>query len=344
MRAFIFVTALLCWNANAWAQAAVSEPEVANSATESPEPVEPAMHEVLVTGEQPGPGLWKITKPDADNDHVLWILGSHSPVPKKMTWRSKEVEMTIAESQEFITGVSLKADIGFFKGLTLLPSLIGIRDNPNDQKLKEIVSPELYARWLVLKEKYIGRNKGIENWRPIFAAAELYQEAIEYSELDLRNAVRPVAEKLAKKHKLKFTTPQIKLEVEKPRAIIKEFKKADVNDMECFAKTIERIEDDLYKMRARANAWAVGNIKAMRNLTYVDQIGACINAVLENQMVKEQGLEDMPERFATAWIDAATTALAANKSTFAVLSVDEILRPDGYVARLKAQGYAVEDP
>jgi hypothetical protein len=28
----------------------------------------------------------------------------------------------------------------------------------------------------------------------------------------------------------------------------------------------------------------------------------------------------------------------------AVLSIDEILKPDGYVARLRQQGYAIEDP
>lgn len=302
------------------------------------------LDEVLVTGEQPGPGLWKITKPDAGNDHVLWILGSHSPVPKKMTWRSKEVELTIAESQELITSVSVKADVGFFKGLSLLPSLIGIRDNPNDVELKDIVPPDVYARWLVLKEKYIGRDKGIEEWRPIFAAAELYQEAIKDSGLNIRNEVWPVVEKLAKKNKLKITTPEIKLEVAEPRAMIKKFKKTELDDLECFTKTIERIEGDLYKMRARANAWSVGNIKAMRNLTYVDQIGTCISAVLENQLVKERGLDNMPERLAIVWIDAVKTALANNKSSFAVLSVDEILKPDGFVARLRAQGYAIEEP
>ncbi|HEV7491247.1 MAG TPA: hypothetical protein VGO25_10600, partial [Rhodanobacteraceae bacterium] len=49
---------------------------------------------VVVTGEQPGPGLWKVTS----GDHVLWILGTLSPLPKKMTWRSGEVEAIVARS------------------------------------------------------------------------------------------------------------------------------------------------------------------------------------------------------------------------------------------------------
>ena len=87
----------------------------------------------------------------------------------------------------------------------------------------------------------------------------------------------------------------------------------------------------------------VGNIKAMRNLTYGDHIGMCISAVLENQMVKDYGME-ICRSVSRCVDDAVTTALAKNKSTFAVLSVDEIMKADGFVARLKAKGYVVEEP
>src|SRR5689334_22389285 len=61
--------------------------------------------EVLVTGEQPGPGLWKVIK----GDHILWILGTQAPLPKKMTWRSAEVEKIVANSQELLTNPSVDA-------------------------------------------------------------------------------------------------------------------------------------------------------------------------------------------------------------------------------------------
>jgi hypothetical protein len=53
----------------------------------------------LVTGEQPGPRLWKITS----GQHVLWVLGKPpTPLPKKVIWRSKEVETVLASTQELI--------------------------------------------------------------------------------------------------------------------------------------------------------------------------------------------------------------------------------------------------
>lgn len=298
------------------------------------------LDEILVTGEQPGPGLWRVSK----GEHSLWILGSYGPLPKRMSWRSSEVEGVIAQSQEFITGTSVNADIGFFKGLTLLPSIVGIRNNPDGAKLKEVVPAELYARWQVLKEKYIGRDNDAEKWRPIFAAQELYSKALEKAGLVQGGIVRPVVEKIAKKNKLKFSTAEIEVEIDKPRAAIKEFKKSELSDLDCFAKTIERLETDLDAMRARANAWAKGNVKELKRLTHVDQASACIAAVMDSQLVQERGFQELPGKVAKAWVDMAETALAKNTSTFAVLSIDEILKADGYVAMLKAKGYDVEEP
>ena len=35
---------------------------------------------VVVSGEQPGPGLWRVEK----DGHVMWVLGTQSPLPEHM--------------------------------------------------------------------------------------------------------------------------------------------------------------------------------------------------------------------------------------------------------------------
>lgn len=51
--------------------------------------IEPAPGaQVLVTAERPGPRLWHVS----NGEHVLWILGTRSPLPQGMRWRSAEVE------------------------------------------------------------------------------------------------------------------------------------------------------------------------------------------------------------------------------------------------------------
>jgi hypothetical protein len=301
------------------------------------------LEEVLVIGEQPGPGLWRVTSPGGDG-HVLWLLGSYAPLPKKMKWRSRELERVMGESQVLLAPPDVDAKIGPLGGLTLLPSLIGVRNNPNGERLEDVVPPELYERWRPLKARYIGSDDDVEKWRPIFAAQELYLKALRQTGLEPYGVVWPVVEKLARRHKLEVTTPQVRVEIEKPRAAIKEFKRSPLADVECFARTIERLESDLDLMRVRANAWATGDVARLHDLSHVDQASTCIAVVMNSQLARERGWTDLPARAAAAWLDAAEHALARNPSTIAVLSIDRLLAPEGYLAALRAKGYTVEEP
>ena len=151
--------------------------QVATDASPPDTTVAKDLETVVVRGVQPGPGLWKVTK----GDHVLWILGTLSPLPKGITWDSARVEAIIATAQEVINvpEADLKSNAGFFGNLAVLPALIGVRNNPDGKKLSDVVPAELYARWTPLKLKYIGGSDKAESWRPIFAALELYEAAID---------------------------------------------------------------------------------------------------------------------------------------------------------------------
>jgi len=265
-------------------------------------------------------------------------------LPKNMTWRSTELESVLAASQELLAPVSVNASAGPLGGITLLPSLVGVRRNPADARLQDVVPPDLYARWLPLKVRYLGNDDDVEEWRPIFAAQELYRAALKKRDLVPYEGVWPRVEKLARKAKLRITEPGIELKVEKARSAIKEFKTTPLADVECFARTIQRLESDLDLMRDRANAWAVGDVARLRELAPVARASACIGVVLQSSFMQERGYGDLLERVQAAWLAAAEQSLARNASTVAVLPIDEILKPDGYVARLRQKGYAIEDP
>src|SRR5205085_5596094 len=120
------------------------------------------------------------------------------------------------------------------------PSLIGARDNPDDAKLADVVPPALYSRWAPLKERYFGRDRAIEKRRPIFAAEELFAKAVDRATLSRESVVEPVVRSAAKRAKATITQPQLKLEFDQPRAAIKEFKRSQLDDVECFERTLER--------------------------------------------------------------------------------------------------------
>lgn len=305
---------------------------------------ETLLDEVLVAGEQAGPGLWKVTRNSADGDHVLWILGTYGPLPKDMTWRSRELESAVARSQELLAQPEVNPEVGVFGGIALLPSLIGLRENPDDRRLQDVVPPDLYLRWLSLKSRYIGKDDKVERWRPLFAAGELYRKAIDDAGLERSTVVWKSVRKLARRHELRITTPRVDVKVEQARAAVKQFKREPLDDLDCFAKTIELLESDLDLMRERANAWAIGDVEALRR-SWPRALGsACIGAIMGAGVVQERGYGDMLERVRDAWLAEAEQALRRNESTIAVLWLGEILDADGYVAALRDKGYVVEEP
>ena len=179
------------------------------------------VEQVIVYGVRPGPELWKVS----DGENELWVLGTMALLPKKMVWHSELVEAVIENSQTMLLPPTADADIGFFKSLSLMTSIIGIKKNPDGKKLKDVVPKDLYARWLVLKKKYMGRDAGIEKTRPIFASQELFYKAIKKTGLVSDTKVKKKVLKLAKKNKLEFITPTLNIEIVKPKAAIKNLKK-----------------------------------------------------------------------------------------------------------------------
>ena len=297
---------------------------------------------VVVSGVQPGPGMWKVSR----GEHVLWILGTLSPMPKNMSWLSRDVEATIAQSQEVLEppSASIGTDLGMFRSMLLIPSALKARRNPDDKTLREVVPAELYARWLPLKARYIGSDRGVEKWRPVFAAQELYEAAMRRSDLSLKGIIWPVVERSAKEHKVKITSSKVELKIKDPKAVLKDFANTTLSDTDCFAKTLSRIEGDIEAMRARANAWAIGDIEALRALPQGDQYEVCLRAVTASGAAQRLGFGDLRERVVQSWLSSADKALLNNRTSFASLPIAELLKPDGYLARLQARGYTVEAP
>jgi len=297
---------------------------------------------VVVRGVQPGPGLWKVSK----GDHVMWILGTLTPLPRDITWNSHHVEAVIATSQEVVVGpeAKLKSNAGLFATMAALPALIGVRNNPDDKKLRDVVPADLYARWVPLKGKYIGSSNKVETWRPIFAALELYNAAIRKDGLTDKLIAQKAVTAAARHAGVKITTPQVAVTVDNPRAAVKEFKTTALADTDCFRKTLDRIDTDLVTMTARANAWSTGDLDALRKLPYTDQMTVCQAALSETPFTQTHGLDGISARAHQAWIDAAVAALEKNKVTFAVLPIARLLKPEPYLSRLRALGYTVEEP
>ena len=128
----VILMSLLC--GSAWLRA-----QPADDPAAAPAPVQ----EVVVEGRHEGPRLWMVRK----GDHTLWILGTISPLPKKMVWQPDAVRAVLHETQEVVPAWPTYG-IGAHP-LTALRVYIEwrrLQKPPDNLPLQQSLPPQLYAR------------------------------------------------------------------------------------------------------------------------------------------------------------------------------------------------------
>lgn len=338
MRAFLFLAASLL------ATAVLAQ---------QPGDAEAPLDEVVVTGEYPGPGLWRITRDGDAAAHVLWIVGDFGPLPKGLKWKSREIEAKVAGSQEilFDAGFRLAPDekVGVLRGLTLIPAALEARRNPDDAKLVDVLPPPLYARWLEQKKLYLGRDSGVEGWRPLFAAQKLQKGLVDTLDLSPKETVYRKVRELAGKKKIKQTFPLVSSTFKRSelRHRMKEFARESLADVECLAVTLDLAEALARRdiENARHRAWARGDLAGLAALPELPNPGIpCTMAVMSAEAARDLVPADVEQLVTAQWLEAAEASLGANQSTFAVLPFAKLTRQGGYLDLLRAKGYRVEAP
>lgn len=297
---------------------------------------------VQVTGEQPGPGLWKVT--DAQG-HVLWILGTVSPLPARMEWRSDEVERTIAGVDHVLgePGFGLDAKIGFFKGLTLLPLAKKTTRDPQGRTLDQLLPAPTYARWLGLKQSYLGNDRGVEKDRPLVASNRLYQAFLKRNGLRDGRQVRDALKRVYKAHGLAPEDVQVKLKVDDIRGALKELQASEVDDRACFERTLDTVEFQASVLRERANAWALGDVAVLKRLASSPMAKSCRETLQDSEFVRRRGWSNMGQQVRARWVQAAEASLGRHAATFATVPVS-LLLGEGYLEELSQRGYVIEAP
>jgi hypothetical protein len=191
----------------------------------------------------------------------------------------------------------------------------------------------------------MGDDKDIERLRPIFAADRLKRAGFDKNGLSGSGGIEGRIAKIAKDNKVRQTFTGVAVQVSNLRQVVKDFKASRIEDLACFTKTLDHIDDDIAATRAKANAWANGNIDEIKGLDFAEVDAACADAVMNNPAIKKAaGIDNVVERVRQSWMQSAEKALEHNASTFAILQMKDILGPDGALAALQARGYTVESP
>ncbi|HEX4619710.1 MAG TPA: TraB/GumN family protein [Steroidobacteraceae bacterium] len=314
-----------------------AQPSAARPAAPAP-PVPAAatpLQEVVVEGQHEGPRMWTVRR----GDHTLWILGTVTPLPKRMVWRPDAVREVLKESQEVVPAwPSYGIGVHPFTALRVFIQWRRMQKPPDHLPLKETLPPELYARVTALEARYDPHDTHLEELRPMLAAERLVTRVLDASGLALHNEVQKTVLSMAREQGVRVR--QDKLKIDDPVDVLKDVGSTPLSaEVACLDAVVTRLETDLGPMQARARAWALGDVDTLRQLPHPDDRTACVAAVSTSERVRS-----LIARAQDDWLLVVQDSLARNRGTLAVQSMDRLLGEQGALAALRQRGYQVEGP
>ena len=301
----------------------------------APPEADSPLAEVVVEGRHEGPRMWTVHRAD----HVLWILGTVTPLPKKMVWQPDAVQEVLRQSQEVVPAwPTYGIGANPFTALRLFIQWRKMQRPPDHLPLRQTLPPALYARVAALEAKYDPHDAHLEELRPMLAAERLTFKVLDANGLALHNEVQQSVLSLARQQGVRIR--QDKLKIDDPVDVLKDVGSTPLaGEIACLDAVVTRLETDLAPMQARARAWALGDVETLRTLPHTDERSACVAAVSASDRVRT-----LIARAQDDWLLVVTDSLAHNRGTLAVQSMDRLLGEGGALATLRARGYVVEGP
>jgi uncharacterized protein YbaP (TraB family) len=316
----------------------VSSPLVGAEPVPTPQTAD-GNEEVLVSGERPGPPLWKVRH----GDNTLYILATISPTPKNLQWRSREVEAVLDRATAFVdtTSTTIGANIkkiGYLKAMGMALEFQRLLKNPDGKRLEDVLPADLNARFMALKARYAPKDRSMLKRRPVFAAEELWRAAVAQGELNAANGISGTIYQMALTRNIKQSFVSVTMDDPlAARAALDEFERIPIEaEIACMRSVLARFDTDLATARERAVAWAEGDVDALRTGARSATRDACLDSFADTMQVAAKARDARWQRLVEAVENHAVS--------LAVVDIDALLQPGGFADRLRARGYEVDEP
>jgi uncharacterized protein YbaP (TraB family) len=257
-----------------------------------------------------------------------------SPLPKGITWRSKQLEQILDSTNQIV--VPKPFEIGIARVLWLLITERDLLMVRGGKRLKDVMPPELHARFALQRAKYTADSDKWERYRPIIAAAFLQQAAFHQVGLSTRLDLGAAVRMLAKKHHVRVEELKI-AGVHDVLDALKTMPPATENS--CVEASLVTVEKDLPRLVERARAWATGDVERIERLHEPSEVDACRAALDEGA-----GASDLITLVRRTWLDSLEKYLRSGGVTVAVVNMDMLLEKGGLLDELRAKGYDIDSP
>jgi len=281
---------------------------------------------VVVSAPRHGPLFWHVSKGNAE----VWILAIVGPLPKGLAWDHTQLAEVLDGARDVL--LQLRAQIGFFEASWFLLTQRHTLELPNDAHLEDVLDAPLKARFVAARERIHRDADHYEDYLPAVAGFMLFGDFLSDAKLTMDEPQSTIKDLADDKD-----VPTHPIADYEAMPVVKEVgRMSDAASRRCLAAALDDIAAEQAHQVQAAEAWAVGDLDGMKRNYSELTIFACLQQSPSFAQMWAQSTVD-----ATRAVDAA---LAQGGKTLMVASLGTLLRKDGMLDRLRAEGATVEAP
>jgi uncharacterized protein YbaP (TraB family) len=319
MRKSLFLCAALAAAipAGAFAQSAPAQAPIQDWSVET----------VIVHAHVAGPAFWHIAKGNSE----VWILGTVEPLPVGLNWNTRRLEQILMGAHAVI--LPPRAQVGIFEGVWFMMTDADVLRLPDGQKLEAGLPENLRKRFVAMRNMAHTDADRYETYKPTVAGLMLERDFLKNANLSGAEPQTTIGRlALARDVPMRpaATYPGLPLIKQLPSL-------SDESHRICLEAALDDIERKSIHAYAAAMAWADGDLQGVEaNYSEVENFDGCLKQNNSFASLRERSIVDS--------VSAVDAALARPGKTVAIVNIGTLLRKNGLLDRLQAQGFTVEEP
>ena len=273
----------------------------------------------------PGPALGKVTKGDAQ----VIILGAATPLPHLLAWDTLRLEHALDGADALY--LEPRPSLSPLELVKLAVDRGPLQLN-RGQTLQSVLPAAEKARYLRLLVSIHAKPQAYDSWKPAVAGLLLisdWRRAAGLSEGKPATTVTHLAEDA---HVPVRYVGDFRLDPYV--ATVARLSAAD--NVACFAAAMNDVDQEAAHVRAMADAWAKADLKTVGATYKASLLTGCLQRIPSVQALLDRGTEQ--------GVQTIEAALVKPGKSVAVIDLNFLLRPDGVLDRLKAQGAVISIP
>lgn len=283
------------------------------------------VQELEVYGRYPGPALWKVKKGAGE----VVILGSLSPLPHMLEWRSPRLERALDQAEVVLAPPTGR--VGIFDALNVLFHG-GDARLPGSRTLWDEITPEERARFENLMSQIGGKPERYIHLKPAIAGFVLLSDFRKGAGLAEAKPATTVEAMAKARHVRVRTFGRVKLPM-----LFHAVTHMDAGgETACLEAALTQAEHDASRARPLAQAWADGDLKTVRAGYRPSLLERCVTELPTVQAAIDQAEDDA--------VAAVNELLNKGSKAVAVVDLTLLQGRDGVLDRLKAEGAEITVP